>query len=84
MEGGTRTYKAVGKSFVYFSKADLEKDLSESVAMCEGKVESLGKEYVRAPPRPPRAPPWPGPRGATGRPPAGRGGGGADPMRPLA
>ena len=50
MEGGTRTYKAVGKSFVYFSKADLEKDLSESVAMCEGKGVSLGKEYVRAPP----------------------------------
>lgn len=44
MEGGTNTYKSVGKSFVLFEKSALEKDLAESVAFCEAKVESLTKE----------------------------------------
>ena len=44
MEGATNTYKSVGKSFVLFEKSALEKDLAESVAFCEAKVESLTKE----------------------------------------
>ena len=70
MEGGTNTYKSVGKSFVLFEKSALEKDLAESVAFCEAKVESLTKEseivdkqrldvenQVTPPPPPPRRPP---------------------------
>ena len=69
MEGATNTYKSVGKSFVLFEKSALEKDLAESVAFCEAKVESLTKEseivdkqrldvenQVTPPPPPPRRP----------------------------